>query len=253
MDSVTKITAVIITFNEEKNIERCLKSLQAVADEIIVVDSFSTDNTKIICEKYQVKFVSQAWLGYAGSKNVGNQLATHPYILSIDADEAVSPDLANTIALLKRKEVKGAFEIKRLTNYCGYWVGHCGWYPDAKVRLFPKMRAQWIGDKVHEQLQIAKEVPVTRLTGDLFHYSFYTVQQHLDTIDKYTTLGAEELFERGKNSTPWMAVIKAIVRFIRMYVFQSGWLDGWAGWAVCKNSAYGVWLKYTKLIKLHQS
>lgn len=254
MADSTNITAVIITFNEENNIDRCLTSLKNVADEIIVVDSFSTDRTKEICESHHVQFISQSWLGYAGSKNVGNQNATHPYILSLDADEEVSPDLANTIKLLKRKKLDGtAFELKRLTNYCGYWVGHCGWYPDAKVRLFPKDKARWIGDKVHEQLQIDEEVPVTRLTGDLFHYSFYTVQQHLETIDKYTTLGAEDLFEKGKNSTPVMAIIKAVVRFIRMYVFQSGWLDGWAGWAVCKNSAYGVWLKYTKLIKLNQS
>jgi len=252
VDSI-KITAVIITYNEEKNIGRCLASLKKVADEIIVVDSFSTDNTKTICESYDVKFISQEWLGYAGSKNVGNNLANHPYILSIDADEEVSPDLANTINLLKRKKLNGrvAFELKRLTNYCGYWVGHCGWYPDAKVRLFPKDKARWVGDKVHETLEIDKDILVTRLTGDLFHYSYYSVEQHIATIEKYTSLGAEDLFNRGKSTSKSIAVIKAIVRFVRMYVFQSGWLDGWAGWMICKNSAYGVWLKYHKLMLLN--
>lgn len=247
MNNLTLISAVIITFNEEKNIERCLKSLIPIADEIIVIDSFSTDRTEEICGKYDVKFVSQEWLGYAKSKNLGNQLATHSYILSVDADEAVSDDLANTLILLKRKKVTGAFELKRLTNYCGYWVNHCGWYPDAKVRLFPKLRAQWVGDSVHEQLQLAKELQVTRLNGDLLHYSYYTTKQHMQTIDKYTTLGADDLHQRNKKTSQTMAHIKAVVRFVRMYVFQSGWLDGWAGWMICKNSAYGVWLKYHKL------
>ena len=252
MTVVTKISAVIITYNEEKNIDKCLTALKPVADEIIVVDSFSTDNTKAICELHDVKFVSQKWLGYAGSKNVGNNLATHSYILSVDADEVVSPDLSNTIQLLKSKKLIGAFELKRLTNYCGYWVSHCGWYPDAKVRLFPKNKARWIGEKVHETLDIDKDVPVSRLTGDLFHYSYYSVEQHLQTIDKYTTLGAENLYNKGKTSWPAMAVIKAIVRFFRMYIFQSGWLDGWAGWMVCKNSAYAVWLKYHKLMQMNK-
>ena len=143
MEATCILSAVIITYNEERNIARCLDSLDPVVDEIIVVDSFSTDETKAICANYaKVRFVSQAWLGYAGSKNVGNRLANGRFILSIDADEALSNALQQELLWTKKQGfAKAAYQVKRLTNYCGYWIHHCGWYPDKKIRLFPKEQA----------------------------------------------------------------------------------------------------------------
>ena len=151
-----QISAVIITFNEEKNIERCLNSLQGVGDEIIIVDSLSTDKTQEICSKYDlVKFYSQEWLGYSSQKNYDNKLASFDTILSIDADEVLSFELKQSILTIKAQydnisNPNIIFSVKRLTNYCGSWIKHCGWYPDTKKRIFNKS-VQWVGD-IHEEL-----------------------------------------------------------------------------------------------------
>jgi (heptosyl)LPS beta-1,4-glucosyltransferase len=152
-----KISAVILTFNEEKNIERCLDSLVGVVDEIIVMDSFSTDYTEKICLRYSVSFIQRKWEGYAQAKNYGNSLAENDIILSIDADEALSKELQNDIIERKKSGFTGCFRVKRLNNYCGKWIKHCGWYPDKKIRVFDKKRTAWKGDFVHETLEISKE------------------------------------------------------------------------------------------------
>ena len=158
---MNKISAVIITKNEQKNIRRCLNSLEGVVDEIIVVDSYSTDDTEKICKEFDIRFVKKEFEDYSNSKNYGNSMAKHPFILSLDADEAISEELKESLALVKSDFKQDGYSFNRRTNYCGQWIYHCGWYPDVKLRLFRKSKAKWEG-KIHEILQVSsdKKAPV---------------------------------------------------------------------------------------------
>ena len=239
-----KISAVIITFNEENNIERCIKSLKDVADEIIVMDSHSTDRTKQICISQNVRFYTEDWRGYGPMKNNANSLATHNYILSIDADEAVSDQMKASILSEKEKGLVGVYIFNRLTNYCGKWIKHCGWYPDKKVRLFPKDNVYWKEELVHETLFIPEQISTKHLKGDLLHYSFNTVDEHKQKVIKYATLAAKS---KAHETCPVLflkSMFNPIIRFIRTYVVQLGFLDGTKGFTICKLMAYEVFLKY---------
>lgn len=241
------ITAVVITLNEERNIGRCLESLMPVADEVVVLDSFSTDATADICAKYGVRFVTHEWEGYVATKNYANSLATNNVILSIDADEALSPELAKSIQELKEQEVEGkVFSMNRLMNYCGKWIRHGGWYPDTKVRLFDRRTVKWTGRKVHETLDIPKGTQVVQLKGDLLHYSFYTHEEHRKQLETFATLSAEEMKDQGKRPYLLEAYVHTGWKFLRDYLFKAGFLDGGTGWTIAKNNAYGVWYKYLK-------
>jgi len=241
------LSVVIITFNEERNIKRCLDSVAPVADEIIVVDSHSTDATEAICDRYDVKFFTQDWIGYIDQKNLANDLATCDLILSIDADEALSKELAESIQKIKNQDIESkAFSMNRLMNYCGKWIRHCGWYPDTKVRIFKRGQAEWTGKKVHETLSLAENTEIVHLDGDLLHYSYYSPEEHRRRIEKYALLSAEEMAESGKRPSAASAYLHAGWKFLRDYVFKAGFLDGGKGWTICKTNAYGVWYKYNK-------
>jgi glycosyltransferase involved in cell wall biosynthesis len=245
-----KLSAVIITFNEEANIESCLKSLLEIADEIIVVDSFSEDKTQDICLKLGVRFYQKEWRGFSNAKNYGNSLANADYIISLDADEVVSDKLKQSILNVKN-ELQGAYSFNRLTNYVGKWVRHCGWYPDAKVRIFPKNKAKWKGNYVHEILELDENVPSTQLKGDLLHYSYHSVAQHYMRIEKYSNLHAQQMFDDGKQSSPLKLLFAPAFKFFKDYVLKLGFLDGKTGFVICRISAKAVYLKYKKLRKLH--
>jgi len=252
---VNTLSAVIITFNEERNIRRCLDSVASVADEIIVVDSFSTDATESFCMAYaNLHFVKHVWEGYIQQKNYANSLATSDLILSIDADEALSDELAQSIQKIKNRDIENkAFSMNRLMNYCGKWIRHCGWYPDAKVRIFARGRAEWTGKKVHETLLLAEPTEIVHLDGDLLHYSFYTIEEHRRQNEKFARLSAEEISEAGKKTSLFKARSHAAWRFIRDYIFKVGFLDGHTGLTICKINARGVWLKYKMAIEFAQN
>jgi|SRR5690554_2077830 len=245
-----EISAVIITKNEERNIERCIISLKGVADEIIVVDSYSTDKTVDICNRLGVTFVEHVFEDYASQKNYGNSLTKYPYILSLDADEALSLDLRKSIQQWKKDGEADVLKVNRLTNFCGDWVKHGGWYPDAKYRLFDKTKARWAGEKVHEYLEIDKNAIIGKLEGDLLHYSFYTIEQHLSTINKFSTLKAEISFDKGKKSNLFKTLAAPGFKFLKIYMLKGGFRDGWRGFVIAKNSAYSDFLKQTKLKQL---
>lgn len=247
-----KISAVIITYNEEKNIARCIESALKVADEIIVLDSYSTDATADICFRYpKVRFIERAWEGYSKSKNFANDQASYPYILSLDADEEVTDELA--YAILKEKEnLKGAYAFNRLTNYCGFWIKHCGWYPDTKVRLFPKEKARWEGDYVHEILKLDSDVSIKFLTGNLNHYSYYTEEEHRQRIEKYSELHAQKMFAQGKKADFIKIYLSPIFKFFKTYILQLGVMDGYHGYIISVLSAKAVYLKYKKLKALQK-
>lgn len=189
------ISAVIITKNEEKNILRCLDSLQGLVDEIIVVDSFSVDGTPQICRAFpDIQFVQTEWRGYGETKNFGNSLAQSDYVLSLDADEELSPELRQEILHLK-PNLSGVFSLNRLTNYCGTWIRHSSWFPDYQMRLFPRKLGQWNKSVVHEHLVFSEPLQMSHLRGLLFHYSISSLEQHILTVNRYTSLAAERLVE----------------------------------------------------------
>ncbi len=238
------VSAVIIANNEERNIRRCIESLAGVVDEVVVVDSGSTDRTEEICRSLGARWMPHAWAGYAAQKNFANQQATGRWILSLDADEALSEQLQRSIADARAAGLSGAFSFNRLTNYCGRWIHHCGWYPDTKVRLFPKESARWIGPHVHEELEFDAALRVHHLAGDLLHYSYYTPSDHLRRTEEYALLGARALHDRGRRGSLARAALSAVVKFLRMYFFQLGVLEGTAGIRLCAISAWGTWRKH---------
>lgn len=248
------LTAVIITRNEERNIARCLNSLQDVADEVVVVDSLSTDHTREICEKFGVRFISHPWEGYIRQKNYANSLSSNDLILSIDADEALSEELANSIFEIKKQNVDNkVFAMSRLMSYCGVWIRHGGWYPDRKVRIFDRRHVEWQGQKVHETLAIPDNFEQIQLKGDLLHYSFYTIEEHRAQIEKFAKLSAEEAIEKGRKASFFGAYMHAVWKFLRDFFFKAGFLDGRYGWIISKVNAYGVWLKYKYIIDSKQN
>lgn len=244
------ISAVVITQDEERNIQRCLESLRGVADEVVVVDSGSTDRTEQICHAAGARFVSHVWEGFSGQKNYANSLAQHPWILSIDADEALSDDLRSTLLLMKQTglDVDSVYTMCRLNNYCGRWLHHGGWYPDEHVRLWRNDVARWDG-VVHEQLQYARPVRRQRLKGTLLHYTYYTVDEHVRRTVKYATLAGDKAFEQGRRCGMGAVVWKPVGTFLKNYLLKGGFRDGGMGFVSARVSAFYTLVKYTKLFE----
>lgn len=247
-----KITGVIITFNEERNIERCLVSLKNVCDEIIVLDSFSTDQTEAICHSHHVKFVQHAFDGHIQQKNRAMQLAETDWVLSLDADEALTEELSQAILKVKQNPSGEAYAFNRLTNYCGHWVKHCGWYPDTKTRLVKKERAHWTGVNPHDRLERMDQGKVELLKGDLLHYSYYTKEDHFKQIEYFGNIAAKELFEQGKNISWLLLYVKVVNQFIKSFWIKLGVLDGRTGLLISMRSAYATYVKYCKLRTLNK-
>lgn len=246
------ISAVIITHNEEVNLPNCLNSLQAFADEIIVVDSFSTDSTPELCKKRGLGFYQKAWTGYSDAKNYGNSLATGSFIFSIDADEVVSEELRASILGVKKSPAADVYTMNRLTNYCGQWIRHGGWYPDRKIRLWRRESVVWEGD-VHEKAVVQPGSLKGHLRGDLLHYSIPTEEIHLRQIIKYSEIWAREAFSKGKKTNYLTLFGKPAARFLNMYILKAGFLDGPAGFTIARRSAYGMFLRHTALLNLSRS
>jgi len=253
MAQPTTLSAVIITFNEEKNIERCLDSLDGLVDEIIVVDSFSTDATKEMCLRKGVQFVEHPFEGHIEQKNYAASLAQSDYILSLDADEALTEGLRHEIEVIKPKLSGEAYSLPRLTNYCGKWIAHCGWYPDRKIRLWKKGTGNWGGKNPHDRMILEPNTPLKELKNDLLHYSFYTVQQHLKQISFFTDISSQAAFESGKKSSLVKILFNPFFKFIRDYILLRGFLDGYYGLIICLNSAFAKYLKYLKLRELNKA
>jgi glycosyltransferase involved in cell wall biosynthesis len=252
--SNSPISGVIITYNEEKNIQRCILSLLDVVSEIIVVDSCSSDKTVEIAKSLGAKVVTQEFLGHIKQKNFAKNLANNSWVLSLDADECLSNDLkVNLIQLIPNLDSSKAYSFNRFTNYCGYWVKYCGWYPDVKVRLFPKNKGNWGGVNPHDMLLPDVDLSIKQIKGDILHYSFYTKQQHIQQIQKFSTLGAKAYFENGKKAPIHKIVFSPIIKFIKSYFIQLGFLDGKIGWQICTKSSYATYLKYKTLRDLWKS
>lgn len=246
-----KITFGIITLNEETNIQRCLESIQTVADEILIVDSQSTDRTREIAGKFNVNWQIIPWEGYVRQKNHVLRLATHPWVFSIDADEALSPELLSEIRTIKSKADQleqhnhAGYSMPRCVYYEGHWIRHGDWYPDRLVRLFKKEQAQFAGGRIHERLEIRGHIQ--ELSGEIEHHSFKDTEDHLNRCRKYARLWAEEKFEQGRKANALAPTLHATFRWIRGYLLRGGFLDGLQGFKIASFCAYEVFLKYTLL------
>lgn len=249
-----KLSVVIITYNEERNIRRCLDSVVSVADEIIVVDSFSADNTENICNEFDIRFIKQKFLGYIEQKNFALQYAKNDFVLSLDADEALSEELTFSLNTLKKTSFSfSGYSMNRRTNYCGKWIFHGGWYPDKKLRLFNRKKGQWGGINPHDEFLFnEKNTKTGTLVGDLLHYSYYTKDDHLKQIDHFTDISALALFDKGKNPNFLKLIFSPLSRFFKDYLINAGFLDGKAGLTISLLSAKASYIKYAKLKKLHR-
>jgi len=247
----TMFSAVIITKNEAATIADVLRPLVALTDDIVVIDSQSTDGTIEICEANGARVIQQEWLGFSATKNFGHSQAKYDWILSIDADEVLSDEL---IASLKKVKLQAntVYSLDRITDLYGTWVRHSGWYPDWKIRLFQRDSVYWKGDFVHETLHVPSDFSVVKLEGKFYHYSYKNAEDHIQRIDKYAALAAAELHEKGKKATWIKLYLAPISRFVKTLIFQGGILDGKAGWTIARRNAYLVRRKYGILRELSQ-
>ena len=239
-----KISATIITFNEERNLSRVIESLRC-CDEILVLDSGSNDRTAEIATKLGARVEEASWHGYAAQKNIATELATHDWILSIDADESLSEALEAEIWHIKKSGPQfDGYTMPRMAQYLGRWILHSGWYPDRKIRLFNRQKAKWVGDFVHESVRV--EGSVGHLKSNLLHFTCDSLAEHLRTMDSYTTLAAKEIAAREETVALSRLLLDPPWTFLRTYFLQLGFLDGMEGLTIAYMAAFYNFVKYAK-------
>ena len=241
------ISAVIITLNEERNIGRCLDSLRGVADEIVVVDSYSNDRTEEICRSHGARFIQHRFAGHIEQKNWAILQASFPYVLSLDADESLSYELKSSMLKVKENWTHDAYYFNRLTSYCGKWIRHTTWYPSRKLRLWDSRKGSWGGMNPHDRYVLNAGSTRKFLKGDLLHHSYYTLSEHHAQINSFSSILAKSYHEKGRKAHPVVIVFAPLWRFIRDYVLKLGFLDGFYGLVISVNSSHEVFLKYVKL------
>ena len=239
-----KISAAIITFNEERNIARVIESLRC-CDEILVLDSGSNDRTVEIARKLGARVEEASWHGYAAQKNIAAELAANDWILSLDADESLSEALEAEIWHIKKSGPEYAgYTMPRLAQYLGRWILHSGWYPDRKIRFFDRRKARWVGEFVHESVKV--DGPVGHLESNLLHFTCNSLSEHLRTMDTYTTLAAQEIVTRGKSFGFARLLLDPPWTFFRTYVMKRGFLDGVEGLTIAYMAGLYNFVKYAK-------
>jgi glycosyltransferase involved in cell wall biosynthesis len=246
---VPKLTVTVITRNESANIDAALASV-AWADEIVVVDSQSTDDTTAIARRHAARVEMRPWPGYSAQKNYAASAASHDWILSLDADERVTPELAAEIrALLASEPPLRGYRVPRISHYLGRWIRGTDWYPDYQLRLYDRRAAEWNGRRVHESVRLRSGEP-GQLTHDLQHYPYRDISDHLATIDRYTTLAAEQMRADGKIPSLAGVACHPPFAFLRNYVLRGGFRSGGAGFIVSVLNSYYVFLKLAKAREL---
>jgi glycosyltransferase involved in cell wall biosynthesis len=242
---VPKLTVTVITRNESANIDAALASV-SWADEIVVVDSQSTDDTIAIARRHSARVETRPWPGYSAQKNHAASLASHDWILSLDADERVTPELAAEIrALLASEPPRRGYRVPRISHYLGRWIRGTDWYPDYQLRLYDRRAAEWNGRRVHESVRLTSGEP-GQLTHDLQHYPYRNISDHLATIDRYTTLAAEQMRADGKIPSLAGVALHPPFAFLRNYFLRGGFRNGGAGFIVSVLNSYYVFLKLAK-------
>lgn len=245
-----KISAVIITYNEEDFIDKCLASLDGIADEIIVVDSYSTDSTEEVCKKYNVRFIKHEFLGFRDQKNYALTFATYKHILSLDADEALSDTLRKSILEMKDDWKYDGYLFNRRSNYCGKWIRYSEWYPDRQLRLFVSDMGKWGDLNLHEKFVMFDGAKVGKLNGDLLHWPYISLEDHMEKMKRYTLIGAKEFHSVGKKSNIFTPYIHYLWGFFRSFIIRGGFIDGRAGYLICSVYAKSTFNKYKILRQL---
>ena len=248
-----KLSGVIITFNEERNIEQCLHSLVNVVDEIIVVDSFSTDNTKAICKRFDVKFIEQKFLGYIEQKNFALTQASYDHIVSLDGDESLSETLQKSIIDLKSNWKFDGYFANRFNNFCGQWIKHSDWYPNKKLRVFDRRCAEWKGINPHDNVQLHDvKAKSGHLKGDILHKTYQTYSEFNQKTEYFSTIAAKAYYNIGKKAPIWKIIWNPTWAFFKTYFLRLGILDGFNGYVIAVQTANITFLKYSKLRELYK-
>lgn len=248
---MSKISCIIITYNESRNIRRCLESVNWV-DEIVVVDSHSTDDTREIASAFTDKIHQLKWSGFGPAKECARDKATGDWILSVDADEVVPDELKEEIrgAVESQESLDGYF-MPRRSNFLGRWIGHGGWYPDLVLRLFRKEKGRFTDRVVHEEVRVSGSTG--RLKSDLLHYTDPDFDHYLKKLNRYTSLDAVQLLREGRRAGVLDALFRPILTFVKMYLFKLGFLDGLPGLILAVSSSFYVFSKYVKLWHLRKT
>jgi glycosyltransferase involved in cell wall biosynthesis len=245
-----KVSVAIITRDAAPQLDRCLASL-GFAAEVIVLDQASTDDTAAVCARHGAVLHQGTWEGFGRTKQAATALCRCDWVLNVDTDEVVTPELGAAITALPDEPAEAAFAVNRLSRFLGRWIRHGGWHPEHVVRLFDRRRAGFDDAAVHEAVRT--EGRVGRLPGLLHHHTYETMDQYITKLNRYTTLAAEDLHARGRTATPWQAVARAHAAFWRMWLLRGGFLDGGAGAVLALSSGFYVLAKYTKLWRLGRS
>ncbi|WP_299112773.1 glycosyltransferase family 2 protein [uncultured Winogradskyella sp.] len=248
-----KLSGVIITYNEERNIENCLRSLIDVVDEIVVVDSFSTDDTKTICQKFDVKFIEQKFLGYVEQKNFALSQASNDYIVSLDGDESLSKELQKSIVALKNNWKYDGYYSNRFNNFCGQWIKHSDWYPNRKLRVFDRRKASWKGINPHDNIVLNdNSSPTRQLKGDILHITYQSYSEFNKKTEYFSTIASKAYYKEGKTSNFFKILFNPTWAFFKAYFLRLGFLDGLNGFIICVQTANITFLKYSKLYELQK-
>ncbi|MDD2635259.1 MAG: glycosyltransferase family 2 protein [Bacteroidales bacterium] len=244
------LSVVIITKNEAKNIEHCLASITTISSDIIIIDSGSIDDTKLICNKYPVRFINNTFIDYSTQKNYGNQFTKNNYILSIDADEVLSKELMQSInAISFNNNNNKAYSFNRLNHHCGKPIKYTGWYPDKKLRIWNKHFGQWEGT-IHEKIVFKEKPEISHLKGDLLHFTYTSKNEHIKQAKKFSKLNAKSDYLKGKKTNMGLAYLSCATRFIFIYFFKLGFLDGKTGLFIAKTTAHASFLRKKELLNL---
>lgn len=245
-----KISAAIITYNEERHIGDCIDSVRAVADEVVVVDSFSTDKTEAICNEKGVRFYKHPYTGMIEQKNYAAALADFDWVLSMDADERLSDEMITSILEIKKGPDADGYSFNRLNHYCGAWIRHCGWYPDTKLRLFDKNKGSFKGVNPHDKYELNPGCRHRKLNGDILHFTYDNHQAHRQKLMNYAKIAAQHYHNMGKSANYLLLILKPLFTFIKKYFFQLGFLDGYRGYLISRISAEYVFHRTRMLINL---
>lgn len=245
-----KLSVVIITYNEEKNIVRCLNSLKPVADEIVVLDSFSSDRTADIAREMGAKVWQEPFRGYIEQKNRAIEFAQYNYIMSIDADEAIDEELQAAILEAKQTFKYSAYKMKRCTNHCGRFIRHGAWYPDRKIRLFDKRVASWGGLNPHDKIVFNSATAVKQLPGEILHYSFASLEEHTRKNERFSSIVAKSYYKAGRKTNLLRVILHPVWSFLYGFFIRRGFMDGKQGLIIAWNQARYTYQKHRKLLRL---